>query len=218
MSTLTAPYLRLIFIAALFLALSMGCDKSPTEPDPHAPYAPSHPVPSSRSVDQSTSVTLHWSCSDPDGDPLTYALYLGTTFRPRLLVDSVTDTSYRLQGLAPFTKYYWLVVARDPDGHATGSIVWSFTTRDSYIYPLEVGNHWNHDGIFYFSNFRPDSLADRLGDTTYLSMSTTVTGRDTIFDTIEVYTSHESGFQDGAIWEIDRYLQNAADIWSDQPW
>ena len=58
---------------------------------------------------------LGWSCSDPDGDPLTYDVYFGTVNPPDTMVSSnQTGTTFGTSGLSGGTTYYWKVVAREP--------------------------------------------------------------------------------------------------------
>ncbi len=93
----------------------------------HAPFPPSNPFPSDGAINIATSVTLKWSDSDPDGDTLTYDLYLGTSPTPPLKVSNLTAPSYTVN-LLPSTTYYWKVVASDGIKTSSGP-VWSFKTQ-----------------------------------------------------------------------------------------
>jgi len=91
------------------------------------PNAPSNPSPEDSATVISTSPTLTWSCSDPDGDSLTYEVYLGTDNPPATKVDSnLTAAILSCSGLAIDTPYYWQVVASDNQRHSTVGPVWSF--------------------------------------------------------------------------------------------
>ena len=92
------------------------------------PDTPSNPRPSNHATDQSVNVDLSWSCSDPNGDPLTYDVYFGTNSDPQLKKSSHTSTTYDPGTLSPSTKYYWKIVAKDDQGHNTEGPKWEFTT------------------------------------------------------------------------------------------
>jgi len=85
--------------------------------------------PINSSVNQQTSLTLQWTCSDPDGDGLVYDVYFGTAPNPSTLIGSnLPVSSIARSGLNPNTKYYWKVVAKDSKGAITIGPEWSFTT------------------------------------------------------------------------------------------
>jgi hypothetical protein len=77
------------------------------------PNPPSDPYPADGATDVSINVTLSWTCSDPDGDPLTYDIYFGTASDPPLVKSGHTTTSYDPGTLQYETKYYWKIVADD---------------------------------------------------------------------------------------------------------
>ncbi len=74
------------------------------------------------------SDTLIWTCSDPDGDPLQYDLYVGTGNPPGIMDAGLTDTTFVLGGLHADTTYYWQVAASDTHKHRVLSPVWYFHT------------------------------------------------------------------------------------------
>ena len=92
------------------------------------PSQPANPTPGNGAINQNTNTTLSWTCSDPNGDPLTYDIYLGTTNNPSLVSSSQSNTSYDPGQLNENTTYYWKTVAKDNQGGTTSGPVWSFST------------------------------------------------------------------------------------------
>lgn len=110
-----------------FEGYSVRCLKNegPNQP----PDVPSGPVPEDEAASVSISPTLSWSCSDSDGDPLTYDIYFGMDNPPVTMVSSdQPDTSLVRTGLTSGTTYYWKVVAKDNHTNSTAGPVWSFRT------------------------------------------------------------------------------------------
>ncbi len=99
-----------------------------TESTNQPPNAPSSPSPTDNATDVSTSTTLSWSCNDPDGDPLTYDVYFGTTSSPVLVNSGQNNAIYNPGALTQNTTYYWKIVAHDNHAHSTAGDVWKFTT------------------------------------------------------------------------------------------
>jgi len=101
-------------------------------PGNRPPNMPSNPDP----YDGSTNVPnynarLSWTCSDPDGDPLTYNVYLGTNKNNLPLVKSgLSKAEYNTGPMQIRTYYYWRVIAQDPYGASKAGPVWSFKTGD----------------------------------------------------------------------------------------
>ena len=93
------------------------------------PNTPSDPDPEDGETDIDVNVVLSWSCSDPDGDPLTYDVYFDTVNPPVNLVSSgQSGTTYTPGTLNFGTTYYWKIVAYDIYSTSTSGPVWSFTT------------------------------------------------------------------------------------------
>lgn len=93
------------------------------------PALPSAPIPNDNETGVSTSITLRWSCSDPENDPLAYDVYFGTDNPPTAIVASnQADTSINRNNLDYTTTYYWKILAKDNSGYSTTGDVWKFTT------------------------------------------------------------------------------------------
>jgi predicted RNA-binding protein with TRAM domain len=97
------------------------------------PEKPSNPSPSDGASGIGLNVTLSWTCNDADGDPLTYDVYVGTSSNPPKVASSISESCHQVGSLEPGKKYYWRVVARDPDGASTSSNTWQFTTANGNL-------------------------------------------------------------------------------------
>jgi formylglycine-generating enzyme required for sulfatase activity len=104
------------------------------------PDVPSNPSPVKSATGVSMlSPTLSWSCSDPEGDAITYDVFFGTSYPPTTQVATgQNDTSFACTGLADNTTYYWKVNAKDSKDASTTGSVWSFTTGSGVILPSMV--------------------------------------------------------------------------------
>ena len=89
----------------------------------HLPAAPSNPNPVDNATDVPINVALSWSCSDPDGDSLTYDIYFGTSSNPPLVKSGHTSTLYNPGTLQYNTTYYWKIVAKDGRGGVKLSLI-----------------------------------------------------------------------------------------------
>ncbi|NUU97559.1 PQQ-binding-like beta-propeller repeat protein [Marinitoga sp. 1138] len=95
---------------------------------------PDKPVllsPQNNATDIEPDITLQWSCSDPDGDSLTYDVYLSTD--PNLSTPyktNLANTSLSVSNLQTGATYYWKVVAKDGKGGETSSDTYSFTIKE----------------------------------------------------------------------------------------
>jgi hypothetical protein len=89
---------------------------------------------------------LMWRCTDPDGDPLTFDVYLeAENPEPGVRISSKQSaTKYTLKTSLQYdTTYYWKVVACDPMGATSTSEVWHFTTS---IFVTEIPHFINYQG------------------------------------------------------------------------
>lgn len=85
--------------------------------------------------------TFEWEmATDPDGDDLTYDVFLGKTMNPQTLVASdLEEATFQVTArLERNTQYYWRVVAKDGNGGLGDSDIFTFETRglDTPIAPL----------------------------------------------------------------------------------
>jgi len=102
------------------------------------PFPPSNPNPANGATEQPVNLTVTWTCTDPDGDPLTYDVYFGTDNNPPLVSGSQSNTSFNPGYLNTNTTYYWRIVAKDNQGHSTSGTVWHFITIYEDVTPPEV--------------------------------------------------------------------------------
>jgi hypothetical protein len=119
--TIRGNLMRFVYIVVLFLfsVLFFSCSNN------NPPLEPDQPSPSENSV-VLTDVNFAWACTDPDGDPLTYDLYLDKV----RVATGLTHPSYTMK-LTPGTTYTWWVVAKDTSGETTPGPVWKFTTSST---------------------------------------------------------------------------------------
>ncbi|MCO6488893.1 MAG: carboxypeptidase-like regulatory domain-containing protein [Phaeodactylibacter sp.] len=79
------------------------------------------------------SLTLSWTAPDPDGDSLTYEVYLYDS--DTLVLETITTDTFLTprpnnMALRFDQRYYWQVVAKDGINPPTYGEVWSFTIRE----------------------------------------------------------------------------------------
>ena len=98
----------------------------------YTPEQPSSPIPEDGAVNQSLETDLSWTCTDPEGDPLTYDIYFGTESTPPILITGQVETTCELETLEYNTEYFWKIVAHDDHSNTTEGLVWSFTTIENY--------------------------------------------------------------------------------------
>ncbi len=94
------------------------------------PYTPYNPYPANDSTVDSGNVVLRWSSSDPNGDPLKFDVYFGTSYPPPLYASNLSKNELNV-GYLESGIYYWKVVAKDDKGAYTHGPVWSFKVREA---------------------------------------------------------------------------------------
>jgi len=112
------------------------------------PEIPSDPTPADGAAMANLEVEFLWTCSDLDGDPLTYDIYLDTLDTPAIYDSLIDTTTYTAARIYYNTTYYWQVVAKDTTGLETEGPVWSFVIGDDETSPSvavtapNTGNLW----------------------------------------------------------------------------
>jgi hypothetical protein len=92
------------------------------------PYTPSNPSPADGAINVELTADLGWTGGDPDGDPVTYDVYFGTTSPPPKVSSNQSATMYDPGTLTYATTYYWRIVAWDSHGASTAGPIWHFLT------------------------------------------------------------------------------------------
>jgi hypothetical protein len=102
-----------------------------------APYVPHTPNPADAATAQSVATVLSWSGGDPDGDTVTYDVYLeaGSSSLDMPVSVGQSSTSYNPSTLLPGTLYYWRIIATDSHGASSSGPIWSFTTTTANAAP-----------------------------------------------------------------------------------
>ncbi len=114
-----------------------GGGQTPTN---RAPDKPTLISPQNNEILKFAYVTFKWSCSDPDGDALTYDLYLSEKGQPlSSTVQGLSKTEYSTI-LTPGKSYQWKVVAKDTKNQSTPSDVYEFSISLS-ITPVNVWDY-----------------------------------------------------------------------------
>ena len=104
--------------------LTVGTEEEPNKP----PHIPSNPYPAHGSTSVNINVDLSWTGGDPDGDPVTYDVYLGTSSTPPKVASNQTATTYDPGTLDIDKTYYWQIIAWDDQSAFTEGPVWWFST------------------------------------------------------------------------------------------
>jgi hypothetical protein len=93
------------------------------------PAVPTIVAPALNATNVSCNPTITWAATDPEGDALTYDLYLGKTATPGIYSAGLADPTFAVSTtLTATTDYYWQIVVHDPYGGTSTGPVWKFTT------------------------------------------------------------------------------------------
>jgi hypothetical protein len=100
------------------------------------PDRPTNPFPADSATGiNPESVTLSWTCSDPNWDDLTYTLVWRPSYNYWLAdtISGLTTPEYTIQDLNYGCPYRWTVIAQDEHGEVHGSYGWIFYTEDTVV-------------------------------------------------------------------------------------
>ncbi len=115
-----------------FALMSCSDDDAPTgtsNDDPSVPQiATGSGAPADGATDVQLTATLAWTCTDPDGDAVTYSVSFGTAATPPVVSASQSTMTYDPGTLAYSTTYYWKIETDDGNGGSSSTPVFSFTT------------------------------------------------------------------------------------------
>ena len=118
----------------LFLIALLSFCKS-TSSSNEKPNEPTDPNPADGAQDVSVYTMLMWQCSDPDGDELTYDVYLGTDDdlgNEDIVAEELDVNEYATDKLDYVTHYFWKVKVDDGEKDTETGDVWEFTTENLY--------------------------------------------------------------------------------------
>lgn len=125
-----------IFLMGVLFLISCGNDDRAI-PDPNQANDPPSSfrlinVPDG-SIDVTPTPTLDWEAAlDPDGNPVTYDLYLDPNEVTAKIAENITGTTFTLEptlALSLARTYNWKVVAKDGKGGETSSAIFSFKVK-----------------------------------------------------------------------------------------
>ena len=97
-----------------------------TLPANQPPYTPYNPTPDDRATDVATDQVLTWRSSDPDRDPISYTIALGTRTPPPVVATGLDTARYNPRTLKADVRYYWAITVTDGLNTVAGP-TWSFT-------------------------------------------------------------------------------------------
>ncbi|WP_165974129.1 hypothetical protein [Marinitoga lauensis] len=136
--------LKFIILAiSAFIVVMTGVVILPIIYKNEPPSIPDLYTPKNGAVGIPVNTVFTWNATDPDGDTLTYDLYLSTDrYNLTPIASNLTETSFTK--ILKYNKtYYWKVVAKDKK-HKTDSDIWLFSTENAI--PLKPHSPKPSDG------------------------------------------------------------------------
>jgi hypothetical protein len=160
----------LIFLIVVLTALLFtGCDSNNSDGN-SAPGVPQFPVPSDGATSVGNVTELSWTCEDPDGDALTYTVYLGGADDLHVVASDISDNFFTLDTLDYSKRYYWNIKASDGK-ETTAGAQWRFNTIEENVPPTTPA-----------SPIPADSLIDTSVNQLFRWYSYDINGDDVTFD------------------------------------
>ena len=95
-----------------------------------APYAPTNPNPKDGGEWSTAENAFSWQCSDPDGDQLSYELYISSSSNFSGVAPIIRNETNYVWTPPSTGTYYWYVVAKDPYGGEAAGPTWSFKVTE----------------------------------------------------------------------------------------
>jgi len=120
----------------------------PPNPNNRPPLAAENPIPTNLATNMGAEVMLRWTGSDPDGDQLTFDVFMAERGNElTLIAEGISQTSYQLVNLKANTTFFWQVICRDIYGAISLSpVTWQFATGDqSNFSPYQPANPFPED-------------------------------------------------------------------------
>jgi hypothetical protein len=131
----------------LYLSLVLrGLEERENRP----PHVPADPWPEDGALDQRPPLVLTWTGGDPDGDEVTYDVFLdaGDAAPETLICDDLASPACDPGDLLEGTGYNWQVVATDRHGASTAGPVWHLTTATESCLDLVVNGGFEIDAAW----------------------------------------------------------------------
>jgi hypothetical protein len=104
------------------------------------PIIPYNIIPENDSTNIYIDAILSWIGGDPDGDNVTYDVYLGIDQNPIKVSSNQTDNFYDPEEMETTTTYYWKIITWDSYGLKSISPLWHFKTSIYTNSPPEKPN------------------------------------------------------------------------------
>lgn len=92
------------------------------------PFSPANVTPFiGQNFDGVSTISLAWTASDVDNDPLIFDVYFGNDKNALTLIsENTVNTTLDVTAATANTTYYWKVIAKDDKDAQTSSPVWEF--------------------------------------------------------------------------------------------
>lgn len=95
----------------------------------HLPFQPQVVSPQQDSFVAAGNITLSWTATDLDNDPLAYDVYFSTANPPTEKVAEDIDQTSLAVSTEAATTYFWRVVVKDSESGFANGQVWTFNTN-----------------------------------------------------------------------------------------